>query len=203
MSCDQDTARRPNVTPVGADVADITAAESDPARFHELRCTKSPNTKQRGRWEVRYDPNKMMQIWVRDESVTYDDRGCQIVRDNGWIECRWVLANHASILFGIDVLHAIRRDLGGQTNDRRVLEHSQQIHRQLLAGPRDSKLWPLTRREAAAAQANLARPQLCISPPGERTCAPPPSAPDPETAAEPAPVNKVEPMRPLRLSEGW
>ena len=48
--------------------------DSDSPRFHQMRRTKSPNTKQKGKWEVRYDPNNLLQIWVRDEAVTVDDQ---------------------------------------------------------------------------------------------------------------------------------
>lgn len=177
--------------------------DSDSPRFHQMRRTKSPNTKQKGKWEVRYDPNNLLQIWVRDEAVTVDDQGRRIVQDNGWIECRWVLAKYVTIPFGIDILHAVNRDLGKKTSDKRVLERAEQIHRKLLGGPPEPTLRPLTRAEATAGRANLARQELCTAPPPG---AEPPAQPLVAAAIElktPESAARVEPMRPMRLSEGW
>ncbi|WP_165610930.1 Mu transposase C-terminal domain-containing protein [Mycobacteroides chelonae] len=180
-------------------------------RFHDLRRTKSPNTKRNGKWEVRYDPNNLMQIWVRDMAVMYDERGREVVRDNGWIECPWKNAQSVTAPFGIDVLHAVMAELGKkERNDQRVLERAEQIHRTLMGGPSQAPHRRLTRAELSAGRANAARQELCVRPlsdatetksPAVQSIDPPPSAPPP---SEPTTTRaRVEPMRPLRLSEGW
>ncbi|BBY60964.1 hypothetical protein MSAR_41000 [Mycolicibacterium sarraceniae] len=176
--------------------------DNDSPRFHQMRQAKSMNSKQKGKWEVRYDPNNLMQIWVRDETLSFADEGERTVQDNGWIECRWVLAKYAAIPFGMDVLKAVRRELGENPSDKHVLERTEQIHRQLLGGPSEPKLRPLTRAEASAGRANLARQELCSAPPAEVEPGPTATAPPTELAA-PVPAGRVEPMRPMRLSEGW
>ncbi|MHA3021824.1 Mu transposase C-terminal domain-containing protein [Mycobacterium sp. BMJ-28] len=178
--------------------------DSETPQFHRLRRRKSPNKKQNGKWEVRYDPTNLLQIWVRDESLDYDESDRPIFKDNGWIECRWVLANYATIPFGIDILHAIKADLGRNVSDKQVLERTEHIHRQLLGGPAQPKRRPLTRSETVAGRANLARQELRSGPPADHTPQPERSgaAPTSDTTA-PAPAARVEPMRPLRLSEGW
>ncbi len=185
--------------------------DNDSPRFHDLRRTKSPNTKQKGKWEVRYDPNNLMQIWVRDMAVVFDERGREVVRDSGWIECSWKNAPYVTTPFGIDVLHAVMAELGEkERNDQRVLERAEQIHRTLIDGPTKTPRQRLTRAELSAGRANAARQELCVGPPPDTTPAelltaqlidPPLSAPSP---AEPIPTReRVEPMRPLRLSDGW
>ncbi|MCA4725234.1 Mu transposase C-terminal domain-containing protein [Mycolicibacterium fortuitum] len=175
----------------------------DSPEFHRLRRRKSPNKKQNGRWEVRYDPNNLLQIWVRDESLDYDEDGHQIVKDNGWIECRWVLAKFATVPFGIDLVHAIKADVGKNISDKLVLERTEHIHRQLLGGPPQPRRRPLTRTETVAGRANLARQELRAGPP-EPDARPESEQADAaaETTTAPAPI-RVEPMRPMRLSEGW
>lgn len=178
-------------------------------RFHDLRRTKSPNTKQKGKWEVRYDPNNLMQIWIRDMAVMYDERGREVIRDNGWIECTWKNAASATAPFGIDVLHAITAQLGEkERNGQHVLERAEQIHRTIMGGPTKTQHRPLTRAELSAGRANAARQELCIGPPADTEIAPSPqsidySPPQPATAEPTATPPRVEPMRPLRLSEGW
>lgn len=166
-------------------------------RFHEMKRTKSPNTAKNGRWEVRYDPNNAMQVWLRDESFGYDDQGRQIVKDNGWIECRWTLADQATVPFGVDVVKAIARDLGRKKiSGKRILERAEGIHRQLLAGPSETKERPLSRAEAQAGRANLARLELGTAPP----------PPMPATCREPsvrAPEKPVIPMEQVDFTRGW
>ena len=176
--------------------------DNDSPRFHQMRRTKSLNTKQKGKWEVRYDPNNLMQIWVRDEALTFDPQGERKVQDNGWIECRWVLAKHATIPFGMDILKAVRRDLGKNPSNKDVLKRAEQIHRQLLAGPSEPELRPLSRAEASAGRANLARQELCATPPAELAQQGEKDEIPIEFVAPPA-AGPVEPMRPMRLSEGW
>lgn len=185
--------------------------DNDSPRFHDLRRTKSPNTKQKGKWEVRYDPNNLMQVWVRDMAVVFDERGREVVRDGGWIECPWKNAQSVTTPFGIDVLHAVMAELGKkESNDQRVLERAEQIHRALMGGPTPAPRRPPTRAELSAGRANAARQELCTGPPTDATEAELPAAPsiDPPPSAPPAsePTTtraRVEPMRPLRLSEGW
>lgn len=175
--------------------------DNDSPRFHQMRRTKSLNSKQKGKWEVRYDPNNLMQIWVRDESLAFDSQGERKIQDNGWIECRWVLAKYVTIPFGLDILKAVRKDLGKSANDKEVLKRSEQIHRQLLGGPAEPELRPLSRAEASAGRANLARQELRSAPtdePEQRHTANTRSQP----AESPTDV-PIEPMRPMRLSEGW
>lgn len=177
--------------------------DSDSPRFHDMRRTKSSNRKQNGRWEVRYDPNNLLRIWVRDEAPTYDDHGRPVFRDNGWIECHWVLAKFASVPFGVDVLHAIRRDLGKNVTDKRVLERAEAIHRQLLGGPSAVSRWSLSRAESAAGRANLSRQELCTAAPDSAEPADS-DGPARSKGAEPLrPLPEVEPMRPMRLSTSW
>ncbi|BBX25697.1 Mu transposase C-terminal domain-containing protein [Mycolicibacterium alvei] len=186
----------------GINFKNLTYNDDSP-EFHRLRRRKSPNKKKNGQWEVRYDPNNLLQIWVHDESLDYDEDGHQTVKDNGWIECRWVLAKFVSVPFGVDILRAIKDDLGNNISDKQVLERAEHIHRQLLGGPPEPRRRPLTRTETVAARANLARQELRAGPP----------EPDPqlesdqaEAAAEtitPPAASRVEPMRPMRLSEGW
>lgn len=175
---------------------------SDSPRFHQMRRTKSLNSKQNGRWEVRYDPTNLMQIWVRDESLVFDSQGQRKVEDNGWIECRWVLADYATIPFGIDMVKAIRRDMSKKPTDKEVLRRAEQIHRQLLGGPSEPKPRPLSRAEASAGRANLARQELSGGPPAE-VVAPGRSDDTPVVPVVQPTVGMVEPMRPMRLSEGW
>lgn len=182
--------------------------DNDSPRFHDLRRTKSPNTKQKGKWEVRYDPNNLMQIWVRDTAVMYDERGREVVRDNGWIECPWKNAKSVTAPFGIDVLHAVMAQLGEkERNDQLVLERAEQIHRTIMGGPDKSLLRPLTRAELSAGRANAVRQELCVGPPVDTKISPSRSidpAPSIPATAEPTTTPpRVEPMRPLRLSEGW
>lgn len=178
--------------------------DSDSPRFHELRRAKSTNRKQNGKWEVRYDPNNLLQIWVRDEAVTYDERGRAVVQDGGWIECPWVLAKYASVPFGIDMLHAIRRELGKhKITDKRVLDRAEEIHRRLFGGPPAPARRSLSRTEAKAGRANLSRQELCTAAPDY-----PGSAdhdrPGTSKTTEPAPPPPaVEPMHPMRLSTSW
>jgi hypothetical protein len=176
--------------------------DNDSPRFHQMRRTKSLNTKQKGKWEVRYDPNNLMQIWVRDEALTFDPQGERKVQDNGWIECRWVLAKHATIPFGMDILKAVRRDLGKNPSNKDVLKRAEQIHRQLLAGPSEPERRPLSRAEASAGRANLARQEFCATPPAELAQQGEKDEIPIEFVAPPA-AGPVEPMRPMRLSEGW
>lgn len=164
-------------------------------RFHELKRTKSPNTTKKGRWEVRYDPNNAMQIWLRDESFTYDEQGHQIVKDNGWIECRWTLADQVTVPFGVDVVKAIARDLGRKkVSDKRILERAEAIHQRLLAGPPETKQRPLSRAEAQAGRANLVRQELCTPPPVEATFQ------GPSMRASETPVI---PMEHIDFTKGW
>lgn len=176
--------------------------DNDSPRFHQMLRTKSLNSKQRGKWEVRYDPNNLMQIWVRDESLAFDSQGQRRVDDNGWIECRWVLADYATIPFGVDMVKAVRRDMGRKPTDREVLKRAEQIHRQLLGGPLEPKARPLSRAEASAGRANLARQDISGGPPPE-VVAPGRSDDGPVEAVVKPAVGPVEPMRPMRLSEGW
>lgn len=185
--------------------------DSDQPRFHDLRRTKSPNTKQNGKWEVRHDPNNLMQIWVRDMAVTYDERGREVVRDGGWIECTWTKAQYVTAPFGIDVLHAVTAQLSTkERSDENILVRAEQLHRTLLGGPAEPVRRPITRAELSAGRANAARQELCTPPPADdkpelpqaQPIDPPPPTPQPEgepTIARPP----VDPMRPLRLSDGW
>jgi len=182
--------------------------DSDEPRFHDLRRTKSPNTKQNGKWEVRYDPNNLMQVWVRDMAVTYDDRGREVVRDNGWIECAWKKAPYVTAPFGIDILHAVATELGKKKrNDENILLRAEQLHQTLMGGPAEPVRRPMTRAELSAGRADVARQDLCAAPPADDTSplpqaqpleSPHPPPTEPATARPP-----VEPMRPLRLSDGW
>lgn len=166
-------------------------------RFHELKRTKSPNTAKNGRWEVRYDPNNAMQVWLRDESFGYDEQGRQIVKDNGWIECHWTLANQATIPFGVDLVRAIARDLGRKKiSGKRILERAEELHRQLLAGPFETKERPPSRDEAQAVRANLARQALCTPPP------PPKEAPC-QVPSTRVPEEPVIPMEQIDFTRGW
>jgi len=177
--------------------------DSDSPRFHAMRRTKSSNRKQNGKWEVRYDPNNLLQIWVRDESSTYDEHGQPVFRDNGWIECHWVLAKFASVPFGIDVLHAIRRDLGKEATGKQVLERAEAIHRQLLGGPAAAPRRPLSRAEANAGRTNLGRQELCTAPPDSQEPVDEDRSARSEAAEPLRPLPEVEPMRPMRLSMSW
>lgn len=158
---------------------------------------------------MRYDPNNLMQVWVRDMAVMYDDRGREVVRDNGWIECPWKNASSVTAPFGIDVLHAITAQLGEkERNDQHVLERAEQIHRTIMGGPAKALHRPLTRAELSAGRANAARQELCIGPPPDTETSPSPqsinySPPQPAAAEPTTTPPRVEPMRPLRLSEGW
>jgi putative transposase len=176
---------------------------SQSPRFHEIKKTTSPNRKQKGKWEVRYDPNNLMQIWIRDESISYDQHGRQVFIDNGWIECRWELADFTTVPFGLDVLHAILPSLPKRnTVDKLVLDRAEAIHRQLMSGPPQSdRATALSRAEASTGRANLARQELCAGPPPE--AATPKGAAKPETSPAIRPPANVEPIQPLRFTEGW
>ncbi|NOQ61990.1 Mu transposase C-terminal domain-containing protein [Mycolicibacterium fortuitum] len=177
--------------------------DNDSPQFHRLRRQKSLNKKRNGKWEIRYDPNNLMQIWLRDESLDYDEHGRQIYKDNGWIECRWVLASFAVIPFGVDLLGAIRHDLGKKASDKQVLERAEHIHRQLLGGPPEPRQRPLTRTETVAGRANLARQELCTPVPAQPDRNSSPQAADAVPIPDETPWPSVEPMRAMRLSEGW
>ncbi len=174
---------------------------SESPRFHEMKQTKSPNHKQKGKWEVRYDPNNLMQIWIRDEAIRYDQHGQQVFVDDGWIECRWKLADHVTVPFGLDVLHAILPSLPRRKAiDKRVLDRAEAIHRQLMEGPPKTKrAQALSRAEASAGRANLARQELCGGPPAQTAMV----EITPEAAETARPLSVVEPMQSLRFSEGW
>lgn len=176
--------------------------DDDSARFHDLRRSKSPNRTNNGKWEIRFDPNNLLQIWVRDVSVTDNGTGQQIYRDNGWIECTWKLAKFTTIPFGVDVLRAIRRELGTHMTGKQVLDRAEAIHRQLLGGPGSTTRHQFSRAETTAGRSNLTRRELC-SPP---TDAAEPDAPNtaPQTPSTAAPAHTgAEPLRALRLSESW
>lgn len=49
--------------------------EYDAAELHSLRGTKSANSPQKGKWEVKYDPYNFQSVWVQST-------------DGRWIECR-------------------------------------------------------------------------------------------------------------------
>ena len=171
-------------------------------RFHRMRRTKSLNSKHNGKWEVRYDPNNLMQIWVRDESIAFDSQGERRVEDKGWIECRWVLADYATIPFGVDMVKAVRRDIGKKPTDKEVLKRAEQIHRQLLGGPSEPKARPLSRAEVSAGRVNLARQELSGGPPPELVAPGQVDDTPVDSVVKPA-AGPIEPMRPMRLSEGW
>jgi hypothetical protein len=176
---------------------------SQSTRFHEIKRTKSPNRKQKGKWEVRYDPNNLMQIWIRDESISYDQHGQQVFGDNGWIECRWELADFTTVPFGLDVLHAILPSLPKRKAvDKLVLDRAEAIHRQLINGPQKTKgTNTFSRTETSAGRANLARQELCAGPP-PKTATPEPAA-TPEASPAAQPLAMVEPIQSLRFAEGW
>jgi transposase InsO family protein len=175
-------------------------------RFQGLRRSKSANTRQNGRWEVRYDPANLLQIWLRDLTYGHDADGNTRLIDQGWIECRWVLADYASRPFGIDVLHAVVRGLGKRKiTDQEVLARSEEIHRQLLAGPDVPDGRKPTMREEGAVRSNITRQETgsLLSDELNSTLA--------DVDREQAPIKSriaklpspIEPMRPLRLSDGW
>ena len=106
---------------------------------------------QNGKWEVRYTTN-LMQIWVRDESLVFDSEGQRKVEDNGWIECRWVLADYATIPFGIDMVKAIRRDMSKKPTDKEVLRRASRFIVNCSAAHRNRNLdrFPVPKRRPGA-----------------------------------------------------
>ncbi len=175
-------------------------------RFQRLRRSKSANTRQNGKWEVRYDPTNLLQIWLRDLTYGHDADGNTGLIDQGWIECRWVLADYASVPFGIDVLHAVVRGLGKRKiTDQEVLARSEEIHRQLLAGPDCTNGRKPTKREQGAIRTNITRHQtgsmLCDELNVTLADVDREQAPIKSRIATSPSLN--EPMRPLRLSDGW
>lgn len=179
--------------------------DSQSPEFHALRRTRSPNSKQNGKWEIRYDPNNLMQIWVRNESLTRDEDGRQVVTDKGWIECRWVLAKYVTVPFGIDVLEAIKLGSKEPVTDKLVLDRAEQMHRMLLAGPGVSKVPALSPTEASVGRANLARQQISGVPPAGGPVEPAAALPPRTQTSRPTTPGSdtTEVMRPVRLSDGW
>lgn len=173
-------------------------------RFQTLRRGKSANRAQNGKWEVRYDPANLLQIWVRDLTYGEDVDGKAKLMDRGWIECRWVLADYTSIPFGIDVLQAVIAGLGKRNvTDQEVLARSEEIHRRLIAGPSPGgDRSDATRREQKAARSNLTRQNQRPEPRDVDGSEP---ADEPLTTKHliEKPEERLEPMRPLRLSDGW
>jgi hypothetical protein len=100
------------------------------------------------------------------------------------------------------MVKAIRRDMIKKPTDKEVLRRAEQIHRQLLGGPSEPKPRPLSRAEVSAGRANLARQELSGGPPAE-VVVPGRSDDTPGAPVVQSTVGPVEPMRPMRLSEGW
>jgi putative transposase len=180
--------------------------DSKSDRFHDLRRTKSPNEGHRGKWEIRFDPTNMLRIWIRDVTYAYDADGKRRLIDRGWIECRWVLADYTTIPYGIDVLRAVVKGLKKRKlTDQEVLARTEEIHRQLAAGPAARRDGVLTKQEQNAGRANLTRHRSESSVNAEALVAPAPIVAEPSAQKSQVtrPSDPVEPMRPLRLSDGW
>ncbi|MEV0466637.1 Mu transposase C-terminal domain-containing protein [Nocardia tengchongensis] len=114
----------------------------DSPRLTELRMRRAQSTNHAagGKWNVRYDPNNLLQVWVRN------DRPGREPHEEQWIECRWVLANQVTMPFGLDVLDAVRAGLDNpdRPTDRQILERAEQLHAVLLDGPLIPKPTPAT-----------------------------------------------------------
>lgn len=180
--------------------------DSKSDQFHDLRRTKSPNKVHRGKWEVRYDPTNILRIWIRDVTYACDDDGKSRLIDRGWIECRWVLADYATVPFGIDLLRAVVKGLKKRKlTNQEVLARTEEIHRQLAAGPAARRDGLLTRQEQNAGRANLTRNRSESSLNAEAPAAPAPIVGEPSArkSQRRRSSDRVEPMRPLRLSDGW
>jgi hypothetical protein len=169
--------------------------DSKSTRFHRLRRTKSRNRVNNGRWEIRYDPGNLMRIWVRDDE------------ENTWIECHWVLAQHNSVPFGLDVLRAVLTGLHDprRATDLQVLQRTEYIHERLLAGPAAQSAEG--KRELTAASRNLTQLAIRSGPPAavEST---PAATPD-STGVDLAPSVttdgsvSVPPLLALRTTDDW
>ncbi|MCM6772417.1 Mu transposase C-terminal domain-containing protein [Nocardia sp. CDC159] len=99
-----------------------------------LARARSTRTAVDGKWNIRYDPYNLMQVWVRNDDPRRADS------DPLWLEATWVLARHATVPFGLDVLDAVCAAVRDprHVTDREVLERSERLHALLLAGPANS-----------------------------------------------------------------
>jgi len=99
----------------------------------------------RGRWEVRYDPYNLRQVWIRDHLSAE------------WITATWSLAPQVTQPFSHEVLRAAQRALA-DTGPARSIDVLEQINRiqALRSMPSQSKASrPRKARVAAVASPGL------------------------------------------------
>ncbi len=77
----------------------------------------------RGRWEVRYDPYNLRQVWVRD------------LHNERWITASWALANKTEHPFSHEVLRAAQRAIrqSGPSTSIDILEQINRIQSQRVS----------------------------------------------------------------------
>lgn len=108
----------------------------DADELHPMRGRRSRiRGEARGRWEVRYDPYNLRQVWIRDEA---GDR---------WITAPWGLAAQTSHPFSHEVLRAAQRALV-DTEHARNIDVLEQINRIQSQRPPAQKTTKSIRRAA-------------------------------------------------------
>lgn len=85
-----------------------------------------------GKWEIRFDPHRMNQIWVRDHIK------------GRWIEATWVMNAQVAAPFSQDILAAAKRVLARTDNQLAGKDVAEQINRILTT--------PTTAKERSASQ---------------------------------------------------
>ncbi|MDO5619654.1 Mu transposase C-terminal domain-containing protein [Kocuria sp.] len=171
------------VQPYGINFAGLRYDSPD---LHHLRGRPSGlKGNANGRWEIRYDPGRLNNIWVRDRIA------------GTWIEVPWTLAKQAPP-FSYDVLKAAQAalDRRDENNPVKVLEGIYRIQ------TRDAGLTAKERR--AARRSALAEPLIPDTPPPAPTTvetdntdpAPPPEPEPPKQG----PDEQTRPRRTRRLN---
>lgn len=118
-----------SIQPYGVNFGGLTY---DADELHPMRGRKSGvGGEARGRWEVRYDPYNLRQLWVRDHVGAH------------WITATWSLAPHVTQPFSHEVLRAAQRALAdtGTASSIDVLEQINRIQTQRapLSRPKASR----------------------------------------------------------------
>lgn len=158
----------------------------DEDRLRDLARTRSRRAD--GRWEIRYDPTNIMQLWVRDDA------------EHRWLECRWVHADLVVVPFGLDVLHALRAalDSADRPSQKQLAQRANDIHLRLFTGPNCTGAED-NPRAAAAARQNLTRQVMGLRPAAVSTDR---GAPSPHRG-EPPGQSRIEPIPAVDYSEEW
>ena len=151
-----------SVQPYGVNFNGLTY---DAEELHHMRGRKSGlGGEARGRWEVRYDPYNLRQVWIRDHLSAE------------WITATWSLAPQVTQPFSHEVLRAAQRALA-DTGPARSIDVLEQINRiqALRSMPSQSK----ASRPRKARVAAVASPGLRVVKPPDTEAEPPSQRPEP------------------------